>query len=134
MSIERVNPATLYPANGFAHAIAATGGRTVYVGGQVASDLDGSILAPGDYEKQGDIAMRNVALALEAAGASVADLVQLNVYVVDGTPDHQKKALAGLASAAGDLGMRRTTMKVLGVQALGSPDALVEYDGIAVCD
>lgn len=134
MSIERVNPATLYPADGFAHAIAATGGRTVYVGGQVASDLDGTILAPGDYEKQGDIAMRNVALALAAAGASVDDLVQLNVYVVDGTPDHQKQALAGLASAASELGMRRTTMKVLGVQALGSPEALVEYDGIAVCD
>lgn len=134
MSVKRISPATLYPAQGFAHAVVATGSRTVYVGGQVASDLDGGILAAGDYEKQGDIALRNVALALEAAGASMADLVQLNVYVVDGTPKHQKQALAGLASAAADVGLRRTTMKVLGVQALGSPDALVEYDAIAVVD
>ena len=134
MSIERVSPATLYPAHGFAHAIVATGSRTVYVGGQVASDLDGGILALGDYEKQGDLALRNVAHALDAAGATMADLVQLNVYVVDGTPEHQKQALAGLASAAADVGLRRVTMKVVGVQALGSPDALVEYDGIAVLD
>lgn len=134
MTLERVNPETLYPGHGFAHAVVAAGGRTVYVGGQVASDLQGDIVAIGDYEKQGDIALRNVALALEAAGATMGDLVQLNVYVVDGTPEHQKQALAGLASAAGDLGMRRTTMKVLGVQALGSPDALVEYDAIAVVE
>lgn len=134
MTLERVNPKNLYPGNGFAHAIVATGGRTVYVGGQVASDLDGGIVAIGDYQKQGDIALRNVAHALEAAGAAMGDLVQLNVYVVDGTPEHQKQALAGLASAAGDLGMRRTTMKVVGVQSLGSPDALVEYDAIAVVD
>lgn len=134
MSLERVNPGTLYPAQGFAHAVVTTGARTVYVGGQVASDLEGGILAPGDYEKQGEIALLNVALALEAAGATAADLVQLNVYVVDGTPEHQKLALAGLATAAAEVGLRRTTMKVLGVQALGSPDALVEYDGIAVLD
>lgn len=134
MSIERVSPATLYPAHGFAHAIVASGSRTVYIGGQVASDLDGGILAVGDYEKQGDLALRNVAHALEASGATIADLVQLTVYVVDGTPEHQKKALAGLATAAAEVGLRRVTMKVLGVQALGSPDALVEYDGIAVLD
>jgi len=134
VSIERVNPDGLYPAHGFAHAVVATGSRTVFVGGQVASDLAGSILADGDYEKQGEIALRNFALALEAGGATVADLAQLNVYIVDSTPERQQQVLAGLAAAAADLGLRRTTMKILGVQALGDPAALVEYDGIAVLD
>lgn len=134
MSLERVDPDTLYPAHGFAHAVVATGGRTVYVGGQVATDMAGEVLAAGDYEKQSHIALHNFALALEACGAMIADIVQLNVYIVDSSPARQDKVLAGLASAAAEIGLRRPTMKVLGVQALGSPAALVEFDGIAVCD
>ena len=134
MSIERVNPDGLYPAHGFAHAIVASGRRTVFVGGQVASDLAGSILADGDYEKQGEIALRNFVLALEAAGATASDIAQLNVYIVDSTPERQQRVLAGLATVAADVGLRRSTMKVLGVQALGDPSALVEYDGIAFVD
>jgi enamine deaminase RidA (YjgF/YER057c/UK114 family) len=134
VSLERVDPDTLYPAHGFAHAVVATGGRTVYVGGQVATDMAGEVLAAGDYEKQSYIALHNFALALEACGAMIADIVQLNVYIVDSSPARQDKVLAGLASAAAEIGLRRPTMKVLGVQALGSPAALVEFDGIAVCD
>ena len=134
MSLERVDPDTLYPAHGFAHAVVASGSRTIYVGGQVASNLTGEILAADDYEKQSDIALRNFALAVEACGASVADIAQLNVYIVDSTPERQEQVYAGLASAGSDIGLRRPTMKVVGVQALGSPIALVEFDGIAVCD
>ena len=134
MSLERVDPDTLYPAHGFAHAVVTTGSRTVFVGGQVASDLTGEILAIGDYQIQSDIALRNFALAVEACGASVADIAQLNVYIVDSTPARQEQVYAGLASAGSDIGLRRPTMKVVGVQALGSPVALVELDGIAVCD
>ena len=134
MSIERVKPYGLYPAHGFAHAIVASGSRIVFVGGQVASDLAGSILADGDYEKQGEIALRNFVLALEAAGATAADVAQLNVYIVDSTPERQRRVLAGLATVAADVGLRRSSMKVLGVQALGDASALVEYDGIAVVD
>jgi len=134
VGLERVDPVTLYPAHGFAHAIVASGSRTVFVGGQVASDLAGEVLSLGDYERQSDGALRNFAHAVEACGASVADIVQLNVYIVDSTPARQEQVLAGLASAASDIGLRRPTMKVLGVQALGSPEALVEFDGIAVCN
>lgn len=134
MSLDRVTPTGLYPAHGFTHAIVATGSRIAFIGGQVASDLDGEIIGPGDYEQQGEVALRNFALAVQAAGATMADVVQLGVYVVDGTPEHQKQVLAGLATAGAEVGLRRTTMKVLGVQALGNPAALVEYDGIAVLD
>jgi enamine deaminase RidA (YjgF/YER057c/UK114 family) len=134
VSLERIKPSTIYPAPASAHVIVASGSRTIYIGGQLASDLAGDVLAEGDYEKQGEIAMRNVALAVEAAGATVADLVQLNVYIVGLTPESQERALAGLGAAAIEVGLRRTTMKVLGVQALGKPGALIELDGIAVID
>ena len=48
MSLERVDPDTLYPAHGFAHAVVASGSRTIYVGGQVASNLTG-----GEYTVDG---------------------------------------------------------------------------------
>ena len=72
MSLERVDPDTLYPAHGFAHAVVASGSRTIYVGGQVASNLTGEILAADDYEKQSDIALRNFALLNMLALLSVA--------------------------------------------------------------
>lgn len=134
MSLERVNPDTLYRAHGFTHAIVATGSRIVFIGGQVATDLAGNLLAEGDYEKQSDIALRNFAHAVDAAGATISDVTQLNVYIVDSTPDRQERVLAGLATAAADIGLRRITMKILGVQALGNPSALVEFDGMAVAD
>lgn len=132
MSLERINPDTLYPAHGFAHAVVATGGRTAFIGGQVATDLAGNVLAHGDYRKQGELALRNFAHAVEAAGALVGDVAQLNVYIVDSTPERQEQVLEGVAAAAADIGLRRSAMKILGVQALGDPAALVEFDGVAV--
>jgi enamine deaminase RidA (YjgF/YER057c/UK114 family) len=106
----------------------------VFVGGQVASSQGNEILGLGDYEVQGELAMHNVAFALTAAEAPVKDLAQLSVYIVDNTPDRQKAVLEGLGRAAADMRLRRTAMKIIGVQSLGSPDALVEIDAIAVTD
>lgn len=134
MSISHHNPDTLYEAHGFSHAVSATGTRLVFVGGQVASSQGNEILGLGDYEVQGELAMQNVAFALTAAEAPVKDLAQLSVYIVDNTPDRQKAVLEGLGRAAADMRLRRTAMKIIGVQSLGSPDALVEIDAIAVTD
>lgn len=134
MTINHHNPATLYAAHGFSHAVSASGSRLVFIGGQVASDAEHNILAPGDYETQGELAMRNIGHALDAAGTPITDLAQLSVYIVDNTPERQEATLTGLGAAAAELRLRRTAMKVIGVQSLGHPDALVELDGLAVTD
>lgn len=132
MTITIANPATLYLPQGYAHAVVAEGSRVVFVGGQVASDLDGQVVHTGDYEAQAELTMRNFAAAVAASGATISDVAQLSIYVVDNSPERQEQVYAGFGRASAELGLRRTAMKILGVQALGDPQALVELDGVAI--
>ena len=47
--IRRVNPEALYPPNGYTHVVEATGGRTVYISGQVPTDAKGNVVGAGDF-------------------------------------------------------------------------------------
>src|SRR5579864_3124862 len=76
-----VNPGELAPARGYSHATVA--GETVWVGGQVGSDATGRIVEPGDIVAQYARAIRNVAVALRAAGCVPEDTVKLTYYVTD---------------------------------------------------
>lgn len=64
---------------GFAHAVVATPGRTVYLGGQTAQGRDGAIVGESIVE-QFDVAAGNVAAALAAAGSAPDQLVSLVIY------------------------------------------------------
>lgn len=76
------NPETLPPPSGFSHAVVAQTGRTVYLAGQTAQRLDGSVVA-GSIADQFDVAAANVVKALEAAGAHPQDLVSMQIFVTD---------------------------------------------------
>lgn len=86
MSITHINPAGLYdPApNGYTHVVVAPlQGRTVYASGQGGENLAGE-LSP-DFAQQLDQALANMRTALEAAGATVNDVVRITLLVVDHT-------------------------------------------------
>jgi enamine deaminase RidA (YjgF/YER057c/UK114 family) len=72
----------------FSRVVAASGGRTIYTAGQVSIDERGALVGAGDLAAQTAQAMRNVGLALSAAGASYADIVKITTYVVDYKPEH----------------------------------------------
>jgi enamine deaminase RidA (YjgF/YER057c/UK114 family) len=67
---------------GFAHAVVAAPGRTVYLGGQTAQGHDGEIIGE-TVPEQFDVAAGNVVTALRAAGGSPQHLVSLIIYVTD---------------------------------------------------
>jgi reactive intermediate/imine deaminase len=81
--IKRVNPPTVAPARGYTHVVEVTGGRTVYVSGQVALDRTGAIVGKGDLRAQAQQVFENLKACLEASGASFADVVKLNIFVLD---------------------------------------------------
>ena len=58
-------------------------GDHVFLRGQVGATFDGTIVGLGDAEAQADQAMANVKQLLEEAGASLADVVKMTVYVTD---------------------------------------------------
>src|SRR5258708_37994372 len=91
MALERVNPASLARPSGFSHAVVATGGRMVFLAGQVALGADGAIVG-GTVAEQFDRALANLLEALRAVGGSPDHLASLTVYVghLDDYPRHSR--------------------------------------------
>lgn len=78
-----VNPSELAPPPGYTQVVEATGGRTIYVAGQVALDPSGDVVGRDDMDAQTRRVFENLGIALAAVGASFDDVVKLNYYVVD---------------------------------------------------
>ena len=83
-SKEFLNPKTLISPGGaaYSHVAKVNKGSTVYVSGQVSSDATGKLIGEGDFEAQVEQVFRNLKIAVEAAGGTMADIVKLNYYVV----------------------------------------------------
>ena len=67
----------------YSHVVAVEGRRLVFVSGQVPFDRDGNIVGPGDMRAQIRQVGENVKRALEAAGATLADVVKTTTYTTD---------------------------------------------------
>jgi enamine deaminase RidA (YjgF/YER057c/UK114 family) len=69
----------------FAHATAA--GETLYVTGQMPTDLDGR-LVDGGIATQTDQVMRNLCRVLELAGGALDDVIQVRAYLLEFDDDY----------------------------------------------
>ncbi|OLF04799.1 hypothetical protein BLA60_39195 [Actinophytocola xinjiangensis] len=127
---EIVNAPGLAAPVGFAHAVVAAPGRTVYLGGQTAQGPDGVIIGTTMAEQFG-VAAGNVVTALAAAGATPDQLVSLVIYTTD-VPGY-KAALPELGSVWREhFGRHYPAVALLGVAALFDEEAVVELVGTAV--
>lgn len=125
-----VNPKELGPARGFSHATVA--GGLVWLGGQIGSDATGKVAEPGDIVAQYARAIRNVSIALRAAGSAPADTVKLMYYVTD--LKAYKDNLRAIGSAFREVfGHHYPATTLVEVRSLFDPDALVEIEAVAVC-
>ena len=126
---QNVNPEELGPARGFSHATVA--GNTVWLGGQIGSDATGTVVEPGDVVAQFARAIRNVSIALRAAGCAPADTVKLTYYVTD--LKLYKANLPAIGSAFREVfGDHYPATTLIQVSSLFNAAALVEIDAIAV--
>ncbi|NAZ75021.1 RidA family protein [Kineococcus sp. T13] len=63
---------------------AVVAGGVVYLRGQIGQDLDTrESVGIGDVEAQTEKAMANIAMLMDEAGGSLADIVKVTVYLVD---------------------------------------------------
>jgi enamine deaminase RidA (YjgF/YER057c/UK114 family) len=128
MEITRLQPDGLVVSPAFSQvAIVPPGATTIYVGGQNGVDATGAVVS-SDVAEQSIRAIENAAIALEAAGATLADVVQWSVFIASD---------ADLGAAYGAIAPRLATegppplVTAALVAGLGVPGALIEVSAIA---
>jgi enamine deaminase RidA (YjgF/YER057c/UK114 family) len=113
------------------YAYAATApkeARLVFLAGACPLDDDGSTVAVGDYAGQARRCIETMTIALEAAGATIDDVISTRVLVASSRPDDLVTAWEVVRAAFGDHDAPST---LLGVTALGYADQLVEIESVA---
>ena len=131
MDRRAINPDTLAPGFGYSQLVSVSGGRTLYIAGQVAFDENGVLVGAGDLAAQARQAFLNLSRALAAGDATPSDIVKLGIFVVDHDMD-KLSIVRDTRDAVLGLDQDPPASTLLGVQALALPDLLVEVDAIAV--
>ena len=127
---EVIRAPELAPPVGYAHAVVAAPGRTVYLGGQTALDPEGRIVGE-TLAEQFDQAAGNVAAALRAAGCTAEDMVSLQIYVTD--VEEYRGALEQLAPLwRRHFGRHYPAAGLFGVTRLFDVEAKIELMAVAV--
>src|SRR6266403_3475011 len=104
-------------------------GRQIFVAGQLARDADGNCVGKGDMRAQIQQVGENIKACLEAAGATLADIVKTNSYVTD----YEEFAKHG------DMRMKyfgpaTPTSTTVEIRRLAGPDFMIEIEAMAVVD
>jgi len=74
-------PTVLTPKRPFSNVVRA--GNTIYVAGQLPVDREGNTVGAGDVAAQTRQVLTNVQALVEAAGATMQDVVKTTVYLTD---------------------------------------------------
>ena len=126
MAKEIIAPENVSSARGYSQAIKV--GNTIYVSGQTARDLQGNIIE-GDCLAQAYQIFENMKRVLEAAGASMQDVVKLNFYFAN------LKDLSKIGDAFRNyFGRHYPAGTAIQVDSLYRPEMLLEVDAIAVIE
>jgi len=128
MEIRRIQPDGLVRSPAFSHvAVVPPGATTIYVGGQDGVDESGRVVSD-DVAQQAVRAIDNAEVALAAAGATLADVVQWTVLVADGADIGAAYAVIAPRLATGGAPPLVVAARVAG---LAVPGALIEVSAVA---
>src|SRR5690349_3718773 len=133
MAKEVFSPATLPPPTGYSHVAKVNRGTLVYIAGQVSSDASGKLVGEGDFEAQAERVFANVKLAVEAAGATIADIVKMNTYIVasvDPADVPKMRAVRGRYFGSGT----PPASTLVYVSRLAQPGWMIEVEVVAAID
>ena len=125
--IQHINPPTLSAPHGYSHVVVVRSGRTVYLAGQVPLDRTGTLVGAGDLSAQTKQVFENMKVALDAAGASYADVVEMTTYLTDVSQvDAYRKVRDQYMSAP------LPAASLVEVKGLFRKDVMIEISAVAV--
>jgi enamine deaminase RidA (YjgF/YER057c/UK114 family) len=130
MGVDRLDPPGLLKIPEMANVSIASGTRIVHVSGQTAVDAEGKVVGTTHLE-QSRLALENLKTALEAAGATLADVAKFTSYIVDYSWDALEAFMTAAKEVLGEP-YPVTANTLVGVSALWLPELLVEVEAVAV--
>ena len=127
--MEIINPPEIHPAPGFSHVVIAEGTRQTFFAGQTAISSDFEVIGGDDLHAQTVASMRNLEIAMRAAGVTWDQIVRRTIYT---TRPHEyeviSRAIAEVTGQTEDF----PAQTILGVTGLAIPGLLVEIECTAV--
>lgn len=114
----------------FADSVSASG--EIWVGGQVAQDDDGKIMAPGDFAAQSRIVFERLKEALVPLAASLDDVVKLNLFFAAEGEDVSEELHTAMAVWSELAPQSAPAMTPVRVYELSQPGLLFQADCIAI--
>jgi enamine deaminase RidA (YjgF/YER057c/UK114 family) len=132
-SKEFSSPKTLIPPAGYSHIAKVNRGTIVYLAGQVASDASGKLVGEGNFEAQAEQVFRNLRIAVEAAGGTMADIVKLNIYLVAEVDQAEVPKLRAIRNRYVNTEKPPASTLVV-VSRLAQPGWLIEIEAVAALE
>jgi len=129
MTFEGINPEELGAPRGWNNGmLAPSGGRTLFVAGQSAAGVDGSM--PEGMPSQWERALAKIVTVVQAAGGGPTDIGRLTIYVTD--LEAYRNNLSDIGAAYRRvMGRHFPAMALLHVRGLVEPGALLEIEATA---
>ena len=116
------------PRRASATSRSQTGTKVVHLAGQVALDQQFGIVGGDDLGEQTKAAMRNVEMALKAAGASWDDVVRRTIYTLH--PTEYAAITAAIDEVTG--GADHPAQTIVGITGLAVDGLLIEIECTAI--
>ena len=132
-SKEFISPKTLIPPAGYSHIAKVNRGTIVYLAGQVSSDASGRLIGEGNFEAQVEQVFRNLKIAVEAAGGTMADIVKLNIYLVAAVDQAEVPKLRAIRNRYVNVESPPASTLVV-VSRLAQPGWLIEIEAVAALE
>lgn len=126
--MEHINPPDLHPAPGFTHIVIAEGSRLTFFAGQTALAPDFSVIGGDDLYEQTLASMRNLEIAVKAAGVTWEQIVRRTIYT---TQPHEYEVISrAIAEVSGETVHPAQT--IVGITGLAIPGLLIEIECTAL--
>jgi len=101
-------------------------GNMIFLGGQVALDEQGNVLHPGDVAAQTRIAMENIKAVLAGFGATLDDVVKVNIFYVGTGTKEDWEVAAKIRARDGAGRMYSIVVTAEGAEPAGGHRAVLE--------
>jgi enamine deaminase RidA (YjgF/YER057c/UK114 family) len=119
------------PTAGYSQVAEVTGGKIVYIAGQVSLDKSGNLVGKDDFRAQVQQVFENLKAAVQAAGGDFNSVIKLNYYCAESVDASQLPVLREIRDKYVNTANPPTSTFVF-VKRLVRPEWLIEVEAVAV--